>query len=169
MKRITFLFLTFIIFINPSFSAKNLNTLKSDQVQIDKWNNFVDELYKLHLSKIKNIEIKTTEIIGGYGGGFNNKKFYREISYFNKTSNQLISKIQWEVENPDNIHTIEVFLYDKTGKIKTDFYARYLPYARNSPIQTLINLHNYDDQLHSFRQFDANGALIYETCRGKCR
>lgn len=167
MKTLVLLVLTFVATINPAISATRNNTLKADPIQVNKWNNFVSELYELHLSKIKNVPIKTSEITGGYGGGFANKNFYREIAYFNKNTNKLISKIQWEVDKPDTIHTIEVFLYDKQGNVKTDFYARYLPYARNAPVQTLINLHNYNDELHSFRQFDANGELIYETCRGQ--
>lgn len=71
------------------------------------------------------------------------------------------------MNKPNTIHTIEVFLYDDQEQVKTDFYARYLPYAHNAPVQTLINIHNYNDNLHSFRQFDANGELIYETCRGQ--
>ena len=167
MKSLVFIILTFIAIIHPVISTTRDNTLKSDPVQVNKWNNFVTELYKLHLDKIKNVPIRTSEIIDGYGGGFANKRFYREISYFNDNTNKLISKIQWEINRPDTIHTIEVFLYDKQGQVKTDFYARYLPYARNAPVQTLINLHNYNDNLHAFRQFDANGELIYETCCGK--
>jgi len=167
MKVLALLILTFSATINPVLSATRDNTLKSDPIQIIKWNNFVSELYELHLNNIKKVPIKTSELTGGYGGGFANKNFYREISYFNKNTNKLISKIQWEVEKPDTIHTIEVFLYDNQGNVKTDFYARYLPYARNAPVQTLINIHNYNDDLHSFRQFDANGELIYETCRGQ--
>lgn len=167
MKILTLLLLTLAIFLNTANSATRDLTLKSDQTQVNKWNNFVSELYQLHLSLTKETSIRTTEIIGGYGGGFANKSFYREISYFNNNTNNLISKIQWEIKNPNTIHTIEVFLYDDKNQVKTDFYARYLPYARNAPVQTLINLHNHNDDLHSFRQFDANGELIYETCRGK--
>ena len=166
MKPIFILTLIFTVIFNPAISATRGNTVKSDPAQVNKWNNFVTELYELHLDLTKKAPITTTEITGGYGGGFANKNFYREISYFNKNTNKLISKIQWEIERPNTIHTIEVFLYNNQGKVKTDFYARYLPYARNAPVQTLINLHNYNDQLHSFRQFDANGELIYETCRG---
>lgn len=167
MKNLVLLILTFVVTINPAISATRNNTLRSDPVQVNKWNKFVSELYELHLNNIKKVPIITSEVTGGYGGGFANKNFYREISYFNKNTNKLISKIQWEVDKPDTIHTIEVFLYDAQGQVKTDFYARYLPYARNAPVQTLINIHNYNDNLHSFRQFDANGELIYETCRGK--
>lgn len=167
MKTLVLLILTFVVAFNPAVSATRNNTLKSDQLQVNKWNNFVAELYELHISQTKEIPVTTTEIIGGYGGGFANKRFYREISYFNKNTQRLISKIQWEINKPNTIHTIEVFLYNNQGQVKTDFYARYLPYARNAPVQTLINLHNYNDSLHSFRQFDANGELIYETCRGQ--
>lgn len=166
MKSSALLLFFIMAIFNTANSTQN-NTMKSDKVQVKKWNGFVAELYELHVDKTKNIPIHTTEIIGGYGGGFNNKEFYREISYINKNTNKLISKIQWEVDNPNTIHTIEIFLYNARGNIKTDFYARYLPYARNAPVQTLINLHNHNDDLHAFRQFDANGELIYETCRGK--
>ena len=166
MKSSVLLLFFIMAFSNTAYSTQN-NIMKSDKVQVKKWNNFVTELYQLHVNKTKNIPIHTTETIGGYGGGFNNKEFYREISYINKNTNKLISKIQWEVDNPNTIHTIEIFVYDARGMIKTDFYARYLPYARNAPVQTLINLHNHNDDLHAFRQFDANGELIYETCRGK--
>ena len=167
MKTLILLTLAFVAVFNPAVSATRNNTLKSDPVQVNKWNNFVTELYELHLNKTKKVPITTSEVTGGYGGGFANKTFYREISYFNKNTKKLISKIQWEVNRPDTIHSIEVFLYDVQGQVKIDFYARYLPYARNAPVQTLINLHNYNDNLHSFRQFDANGELIYETCRGQ--
>lgn len=166
MKSLILICLIFSVSLNSASSATRDLRIKADKVQVKQWNNFVSELYQLHLAQTKEVPIKTTEIIGGYGGGFANKEFYREISYFNKDNNNLISKIQWEIKRPNTIHTIEVFLYDKRNNVKTDFYARFLPYARNAPVQTLINIHNYNDDLHSFRQFDASGELIYETCRG---
>ena len=167
MKHLILFSLIIVELFNPAFSKSNNSSMKSDPIQVNKWNSFVNELHKLHLQQINKVTIRTTEKIGGYGGGFANNKFYKEISYYNKNTNKLISIIQWEIENPKNIHTIEVFLYNKEGKVKTDYYARYLPYSRNAPVQTLINLHSYDDKLHSFRQFDANGELMYETCRGE--
>lgn len=121
MKNLAFLILALAATINPAISATRDNTLKSDPIQVNKWNNFVSELYELHLNNIKKVPIKTSEITGGYGGGFANKNFYREISYFNKNTNKLISKIQWEVNKPNTIHTIEVFLYDDQEQVKTDF------------------------------------------------
>jgi len=167
MKTLILVCLLFPFALSSATSATRDARMKEDKIQVKQWNNFVSELYQLHLAQTKKVPIKTTETIGGYGGGFSNKEFYREISYFNKNNNNLLSKIQWEIKKPDTIHAIEVFLYNEQNKIKTDFYARFLPYARNAPVQTLINLHNYNDELHSFRQFDASGELIYETCRGK--
>lgn len=167
MKSAILLSLFTIMIFNSAHSKQSHNLMKTDTAHVKRWNNFVVELYKLHVSLTKDIPILTTEETGGYGGGFNNKEFYREVSYFNKNTHKLISKIQWEINKPNTIHTIEIFLYDTNGKVKTDYYARFLPYARNAPVQTLINLHNYNDNLHAFRQFDANGELIYETCRGK--
>jgi tetratricopeptide (TPR) repeat protein len=163
MRTLFLIILTFFITLNSAFSA----TLKEDKAQVTSWNTFASELYQLHLNLTQPHPILTTEETGGYGGGLANKNFYREVSYFNKDTKKIISKIQWEIKNPDSIHAIEVYLYNKSGQVKTDFYARYLPYSRHAPIQTLINLHNYSDKLHSFRQFDANGELIYESCSGK--
>lgn len=171
MKNLCLFTLTIYIFIsillNSAFAATQDNRLKEDKAQVTNWNNFISELYQLHLDMTQRFPVSTSEITGGYGGTHANKYFYRETSYFNRANKRLISKIQRETASPDTIHSIEVFLYDAQGRVKTDFYARYLPYFRNAPVQTLINLHNYSDELHAFRQFDASGELIYETCRGK--
>ena len=58
-------------------------------------------------------------------------------------------------------------MYDDKGRVSRDYLAAYLPDFRNAPIQTLINFHNYNDELHAYRQFDASGALIYEQCQGR--
>lgn len=68
--------LTFVVTINPAASATRDNTIKYDPVQVNKWNNFVAELYELHLNQTKKVPITTSEATGGYGGGFANKNFY---------------------------------------------------------------------------------------------
>lgn len=142
-------------------------SLKEDKEHIRRWNNFVDELYQLHLQQTRDLQINTREQDGGYGGKTGSQDFYREIEYYDTDKQRLLSRIQWEKQQPDRIHSIEVFIYGDNNKVSHDFYARYLPEFRNAPIQTLINIHHYNDKLHSFRQFDASGDLIYETCRGE--
>jgi len=137
--------------------------LTVDEGQAQQWNRFVNGLLVLHQQQIRGRSLKKTERIGGY---YRLPKFYREVEYVDVDSGQLLGRIQRERVNPENIHAIEVFLYDENGRVVQDFAASYLPRYRNAPIQTLINLHHYNGELHSFRQFDASGIRIYEDCRG---
>ena len=97
------------------------------------------------------------------GGG----DFYREVKHFDKKSRRLLSRVLWEIDNPEQIHEIEVFVYDTNGKLKRDYLTAFLPGHRNAPVQTLINFHYQNDELKSFRQFDVSGQKIYERCEGK--
>ena len=71
------------------------------------------------------------------------------------------------VEEHPVLHSIEVYVRDDEGRVLRDYGASFLTTHRNSPVQTLINLHNYDQGLHGFRQFDASGDRIYEFCEGR--
>lgn len=151
------------------FAAENSSAIKVDTGQVNSWNKFADSLHKLHQFYEKTYSIRTTESSGGYadntmGAGGD---FYREVKYFDAASGRLLSRIQWEKENPDTIHVIEVFVYDKDGSLARDYLAAFLPGFRNAPIQTLINLHYQDHDLKAFRQFDASGDRTYEACEGR--
>ena len=143
------------------FNVHANNAMKQDNQHIRVWNTFVEDIYQLHLSQIQQSEdnLRTEEEIGGYPG---NEEFFNETRYYNTVSGKLLSRIQREVKNNRNIHLIEVFVHDDRDRVKLDYLAAYLPEFRNAPIQTLINIHHYNDKLHAFRQFDASGARIYE-------
>ncbi len=147
-----------------SEAPKESQKMTIDLQHIKTWNKFTDSLYKIHQQQLKQYNIKSTSITGGYP---DNKDYYIETRYFNKKNNQLLSVIQWEKENKNNIHSIEIYKYDDNDRVIRDYLSAYLPKYRNAPIQTLINIHYYNDQLHSFRQYDASGYLIYEQCKGK--
>ena len=159
--------LLFVSLILSSLNVYAVSAMKEDSQHVRVWNTFADDLYQLHLSLIRESSntssIRTEEESGGYPG---NKNFFEETRYYHSTSGKLISRIQRESENKNNIHLIEVYLYDEQNRVKVDYLAVYLPEFRNAPIQTLINLHHYNDKLHAFRQFDASGARIYEQCQG---
>lgn len=160
-----FIILTGIYASSFAVAAKtSKSTMSIDNQQVKTWNQFADNLHLYHKYLMNTHKVHTTEIIGGYAGM---PDFYREVSYYDDASGKLLSKIQWERENPKQIHVIEVNVYDQAGRLKGDYLAAYLPEHRNAPIQTLINLHYQNDELHSFRQFDASGARIYEHCEGK--
>lgn len=149
-------------------SAKQeILSIQENTPQAVTWNRFVDNLYKLHKHIISNFPIRTEEEMGGYGGYIDDPQFYREVRYYNAKNGRLMSKIQWERKNPKQIHTIELFIYDTKGRVIRDYTASFLPDSRNAPIQTFINMHNYNSQLQGYRQFDASGNRIYEHCAGK--
>jgi tetratricopeptide (TPR) repeat protein len=168
-KLIIYLFL-----ILPALQAgyvqakERLSPIKEDTKHVKAWNRFSESVYLLHKWLISQHEIRTEESSGGYRSSYlGGPDFYREVKYINAENGQVLSQIQWEKENPDTIHTIEIYFYDDFGKVKLDYLVAYLPAFRNAPVQTLINLHAYNDDLHAFRQFDASGELIYEQCSGE--
>jgi len=158
--------ITALLFAIPSFatSKERISPMKVDIEQVKRWNQFADNIYTLHLALIENTDIRTEEEVGGYGG-VNSGDFYKEVRYFEKQSGRLLSIIQWELEQPDVIHSIEVFIY-KHDQLELDYSATYLPHHRNAPIHTMVNFYGDSEGLRSFRQFDASGERIYEQCSG---
>ncbi len=145
-------------------AAAEPQPMKVDRVKVNAWNTFVDSLYAVHQRRSESGEIRIEEGDGGYAGLPN---FYRDVNYYDKATGQKLANIQWERQQPQTIHAIELFIYDPQGRVVRDYYARYLPKYRNTPVQTLINFHQYQEGLHGFRQFDASGDRLYEQCAGK--
>ena len=111
---------------------------------MQRWNGFVDRLHRLHQQQIQGRKIRETEQFGGYA---RLPEFYREVSYFDADSGRLLSRIQWEREHPERIHTIEVYVYDDAGRVARDYMAWYLPHARNAPREATVNLYHYEGGL----------------------
>ena len=153
-----------IILIIPFASGVVFATepMKGDNVHARVWNKFASDSLALHkkLTDGKNHQVKKS--VGGYA---NVKNFYTEYSY--RYKGKLVSQVQWEKDDPKTLHTIEVFVHDKKGRVVRDFMAAYLPFYRNAPTQTLISFHHYTGNLHSFRSFDATGDIVLERCMGK--
>lgn len=170
MSTLTRVALLPVLILTASISfaqTEQHQALKVDQAQVDAWNSFADALRTVHDARMAQHKVRTTERIGGYGGSYlGDPAFYREVKYFDAESGKLLSRIQWERQQPDVIHMIEVLFYDDKGRVERDYLAAYLPRFRNAPIQTLINFHRYEDGVHGFRQFDASGNRIYEQCQG---
>lgn len=148
-------------------AAQQFSRMTGDPEHVRSWNRFADALYELHLQRLDGRRIRTDEQVGGYGGFTGPRDFYREVSYFDADTGELLSRIEWERDDPNTVHVIEVFVRDDQGRTERDYLAAFLPKYRNAPIQTLINLHNYNGDLHAFRQFDASGDRIYEQCQGR--
>lgn len=132
---------------------------KQDQVQQS--NAFVENLHKLHRQQIDGKKIRETEALGGYK---DLPQFYREVSYYDAASGRMLSRIQWERDNPERIHAIEVYVYDNQGRVARDYSAWFLPRFRNAPRETNINFYGYADGVRAWRQFDVFGNRVYEKC-----
>ena len=129
--------------------------------QVQRSNAFVENLHKLHRQQIEGKKIRETEEFGGYK---DLPRFYREVSYHDAASGRVLSRIQWERENPTRIHAIEVFVYDDQGRVARDYSAWFLPIYRNAPRETNINFYHYDNDVRAWRQFDVFGNRVYEKC-----
>lgn len=135
--------------------------MKEDNQHVTTWNRFAQQVYQLHLQLTQAPGISKQTRLGGYA---QMPEFYREERFYR--GDRLISKVQWEKDNPERFHTVEVFVHDDQGRVIRDYIAAYLPTYRNAPTQTLISLHRYQDQLHAFRSFDASGYRVIERCTG---
>jgi hypothetical protein len=151
----------------PAIAAEHIATMRVDDQHVSTWNRFANSVHKLHRHLLSQHEITTREHNGGYGGYTGPRDYYHEVHYFDKNSGRLLSKVRWIKDKPEVVHTMEVYIHDKSGNLLRDYTVAWLPGSRNAPVQTLINLHNDNGELHAFRQFDASGERIYEQCREK--
>jgi len=168
IKKINNIVLTTLLITVPisAVSKERISPMSEDKKQVTEWNRFADSLHTLHHAMINNASVRTEEEVGGYGGT-SSGDFYTEIRYYDKQTGLLISKVQWELENPDVIHNIEIFIHDDDGLLMRDYFAGFLPHHRNAPLHTMVNFYGDHADLKSFRQFDASGERIYEQCSGK--
>jgi hypothetical protein len=148
-------------------AADKQSSVQVNDQQVHAWNVFASSLYELHQHLVKTHDVRSQQRIGGYGGVSAGVNFYKELRTYDSKSGKLLSQIRWETAHPDRIHTIEVFIYDESGRLVRDYAAAYMPVFHNAPFQTLINLHYYNQDLHAYRQFDASDVLIYEQCKGR--
>jgi len=155
--------LSIIFLLSNTYAAP----VEEDLYRADKWNKFADNLYALHEQRLKGLDVYTEEEDGGYGGLDGDENFYHEVRYYDRKSGRLLSNIKRENKNPDNIHVMELYIYDEQGRIQREYTAAYLPTHRKAPYQTLIDLHHYVDELHGYRQFDASDDRLFESCTGK--
>lgn len=133
----------------------------------DGWPEFRSRLLALHekLAAEQSLRVEQGPVLpfeGLAGKGF----FYQDIDYFDQASGRLISHLRRSAEPPYRYYEIEVNIHDASGRLIRDYAAITLPWQLEHPARTYINLHDYPGRLHAFRQFDASGAISYESCVG---
>lgn len=155
-----------LLFAVNSSAAEYESHIEVSQEEVDAWNRFAASLLVVHNNLLQRRPYRVETTSGRYGGEYAKDYHFVEEKYFDKTNGDLLSHIRWHDKTRDEIHTIEFFVYDKNRKLVRDYAAAYLPHDRNAPYQTLINIHSNNDELHAYRQFDANGELLFEKCIG---
>jgi hypothetical protein len=147
-------------------SSPQVRHMEIDTDHVTSWNRFAVRVYDLHRQQIAGREIRQTKVTGEYGGTAASGYAYTETSYHDAHTGLLLSRVRVDRDRPKILHVVEVFIYNEQGRVARDFAALYLPWSQNAPMRTLINVHQYNRDLHAYRQFDASGERIYEQCRG---
>lgn len=127
---------------------------------------FHQAVYALHQAEIAKYETRTEAEKEQYEGVAARAYSYLETRYFDKKTGRLISRVRHDAADPTAIHIAEVNIYDDTGRLIRDYGSISLPWAPKEPVRTFINLHQYNGDLHSFRQYDVSGNVGYELCEG---
>jgi len=152
--------------ISACAADAQIKKMEVDEDHVTSWNRFAGRAYDLHLRQIAGRAIRQTEVVDAYNGTAASGYGYKETSYYDARTGLLLSRVRVDRDRPKILHTVEVFIYDEQGRVARDFAALYLPWSQNAPMRTLINVHQYNGDLHAYRQFDASGNRVYEQCKG---
>lgn len=126
---------------------------------------FHRSVYALHEQQILQHTVRVEEEKGTYEGASGAGYSYVDKHYYDTVSGQLLSHVRLDADKPEFVHIVEVNVYEKS-KLVRDFGSVTLPWAPLNPVRTFINLHQYNNELHSFRQYDFFGQVGYEFCEG---
>lgn len=138
--------------------------IKENTAEVDARNAFAENILRLHRRRLASGNVNETSQVGGYAGM---PGYYNEVEYRDRASRRLLSRIRWIREQPDTPQMIELFIHDGEGRVAIDYYVSYLTDFRNAPMAALVNVHFYNGDLHSFRQFDSSGDVLFERCEGR--
>ena len=127
---------------------------------------FHQAVYALHERQTAQYKVKTEIEQGPYEGAAAARYAYLDTRYYAIDSGRLLSHVRRDAAMPEYVHIVEVNIYEN-GRLVRDFGSLTLPWAPLHPTRTFINLHHYNDQLHSFRQYDFYGEVGYEFCEGR--
>ena len=126
---------------------------------------FHRNVYLLHQQQIAQHAVRTEQEKGDYAGAAAAGYSYLDIRYYDAANGHLLSHVRRDASKPELIHIVEVNIY-QNDKLVRDFGSVSLPWMPLRPVRTFINLHQYNEQLHSFRQYDITGQIGYEFCEG---
>lgn len=127
---------------------------------------FHRDVYTLQKQQLAQREIREEVEEGNYEGAAAAGYRYVDIRYYDAASGNLLSRIRHVAAKPELIHIIEVNIY-VNNKLVRDFGSISPPWSPLYPTNAYINIHQYNGELHSFRQYNISGQIDYEFCKGK--
>lgn len=128
---------------------------------------FHREVYALHEKQIALKPVRITEEADKYNGVAAAGYSYTITSYFDAKSGRLVSRVQRDAKLPEAIHITEVYLYDDEGRVTRSYLSIAPPWNPTHPSHAFLNWHHYPGNLHSWRQFELDGQVNYESCEGE--
>ncbi len=164
MKKITFLIALSLGLTAPLPAAGPAPTLAPVDEQVRRWRQYVDDVHALHKRLIEGRAVSVANRTGGYA---NQPGYYQEETYADSGTDRVISRLQWVRKTPSLLHSIEVFIHDRQGRVVRDYTAWYLPDFRNAPWAATVSLYAYTGELMAFRSFNADDIMTQEVCRGR--
>jgi hypothetical protein len=127
---------------------------------------FHQRVIALQQQQLAGHQVRSTEEQGTYEGAAGRGYRYIDTRYYDTASGNLLSHVRRDASNAELVHIVEVNIFEQ-GRLERDFGSITLPWSPLHPVRTFINLHQYNDALHSFRQYDYYGEVGYEFCEGK--
>ena len=122
-------------------------------------------VYALHEKQIAQHKIRTEEEKGKYEGASAARYSYVDTRYYDAENGHLLSYVRRDGDDPSLVHIIEFNIFEN-DRIARDFGTVTLPWKPLNPIRTIINFHQYNGALHSYRQYTIYGEVEYEFCEG---
>ena len=123
-------------------------------------------VYALHKQQIAQHDVRIEGEQGNYEGANAADYRYVDTRYYDASNGKLLSRVRRDAAKPEFVHIVEVNIYEK-GRLVRDLGSVTLPWLPLNPVLTFINLHQYNGELHSFRQHDFFGEVGYEFCKGE--
>ena len=128
---------------------------------------FHRQVYALHEKQVAHSTVTTSEETGQYNGVAAQGYGYRITSYYDAKTGRLLSRIQRDAALPEAIHISEVYIHDAQGRVTRSYLSIAPPWNPTHPSNAYLNWHHYPGKLHSWRQFELDGQVNYESCEGE--
>lgn len=98
----------------------------------------MDDVHALHKCLIEGRAVSVASRTGGYAS---QPEYYQEQTYTDSRTGRVIGRLQWVRQTPTLLHSIEVYVHDRQGRVVRDYTVWYLPDFRNAPWAATVSMY----------------------------